>query len=268
MFFFNVSQLFKWWISYLISCKTRPISNNGKVVLCGNGPSIKNFEFEKYINNGYDICCVNFFPLDNTLFFKLKPRYYVCVDPAFHFEKKELTDDEIKLVNVFNQVDWSMKYVCLSNRQLPINNKNIEFDYINHNVIKGGYNRWWKKMLDKNEATFGYQNVISAAIYYFIMSGVEKVLLTGVENDWHKELVVDENNEVFRVITHFYGNERISVTKAGEIAQGELYKYFQFYTNTLYQYNLLAQYSNDSNTEIINTCADSYIDVFRKEKEY
>lgn len=257
-------EYIKWLRRFIKKPKTTRIRNSGRVVVCGNGPSTKLFPFGKFRNYCFDFCVVNFFPLDEELFQTLKPKYYISVDPYFHSTLEELTKEELKLVNALNNVTWPMKYVCFKNHHLPLNNDNISYDYINSNVISLDYSKKIKKLLDRNEAIFGYQNVIVAAIYYFIMSQVDLIVLTGVENDWHRELVVDRNNEVFREMTHFYGNEKISVTKNGEIKKGELYNYFRFYYLTLYQYSLLSKYSSDTNTHIINSCIESYIDVFAK----
>lgn len=257
-------EYIKWVRQYIKNPKTERIKNKGKVVICGNGPSTKKFPFNDFLSLGYKFCVVNYFPTDEEMFFQVKPVYYVCVDPFFHSSIDELTEEEIKLVNSLNKVSWNMKYICFKNHHLPLNNPNICYDYINQNIISLGYSKMIKKLLDENKAIFGYQNVIVAAIYYFLMSEIEEVVLTGVENDWHRELVVDQNNNVYREMTHFYGNERINVTELGEIKKGELFNYFKFYYLTLYQYNLLSQYAKDSKTAVVNSCVYSYIDVFCK----
>ncbi len=254
------------WFSRLVrnkrTCKN--IKNHGKVVLCGNGPSVNRFPFANFSKKGFDFCCVNYFPLDDKLFFSIKPRYYVCIDPAFHTTIDNLTEKEEKLVDILSKVSWPMKYVCVRNRHLPIENTNITFECINTNTISGDYSKRKKKLLDKNLAMFGYQNVIVASIYYFIMSKIDILVLTGVENDWHKELIVDRNNDVYREVIHFYGKELINVTELGQIKKGELYRYFWFYYITLYEYSLMSKYMSDSDTKIYNSCMDSYIDVFEK----
>ena len=254
----------EWFIRFLSNEKTKRVYNKGKVVVCGNGPSTKSFPFSVFTKKGYDYCCVNWFPLDKDLFFDIKPKYYVCVDPIIHERKEDLSERELQLVSILNSVNWNMMYVCKKSKHFPINNKHIVYSYINQNVISAEYSKGIKWMLDYNIATFGYQNVIVAALYYFIMSGVDEVILTGVENDWHRELIVDKNNEVFRQLNHFYGKELINVTEHGEIKKGELYNYFKFYYLTLYQYYLLSKYSNSSKTKIFNTVTNSYIDVFPK----
>ena len=257
-------EYIKWLRRFINNPKTGRIKNEGKVVVCGNGPSTIKFPFKEYLGLGYDFCVVNFFPIDENLFFQIKPKYYVCVDPYFHSSISKLTKEEKKLVDVLNRVSWPIKYVCFKNHHLPLSNPNVTYDYINQNILSLDYTKKIKKLLDENKAIFGYQNVIAAAIYYFIMSKIDYVVLTGVENDWHRELVVDCNNDVYREMTHFYGNERINVTALGEIKKGELFNYFKFYYLTLYQYFLLSKYANDCKTKIVNTCVNSYIDVFSK----
>lgn len=241
-------------------------NNRGKrVVSVGNGPSAGDFPYEKFKNLGYDFMCVNFFALDKERFFKLRPTYYCCIDNAFGTIYENLLPKQKQLVGVLEQVDWPMIFVCFKGQKLPIQNDYIIYHYINANELKGKLTLRKKKLYDRNKATFGYQNVMLATLYYFIMSRTAVIILTGVENDWHRELFVDRNNDVFRKMTHFYGNERINITQLGEIRRGELYKYFHYYYITLLNYSLAAKYASASDVRIINSCEESYIDVFVKQ---
>ena len=80
---------------------------------------------------------------------------------------------------------------------------------------------------------------------------------------------VAEDNDVYREYVHFYGVERINVTKDGQIGKGELYKYFYFYYQTLLDFYNLSRFAQRHQSCIYNTCMGSYIDVFpKKNVEY
>lgn len=260
---------YSWWsIVFLIfGTKNRFVryDNTGKkVVAVGNGPSASRFPYMEYKKAGYHFICVNFFALDEERFFSLKPRFYCCIDTYFEKEEEKIVGDQKKLVDILNRVDWDMHFVCFKNAELPIKNSHIKFDYINNCELKGEITIIKKHLYDSNMATHGYQNVIIAVLYYLVMSRVSEIVLTGVENDWHRELSVDKNNDVYRETTHFYGNKKINITEISEINKGELYKYFFYYYMTLYNYNLNAKYASMANVKIYNSCVESYIDVYEK----
>lgn len=267
IFFAELLQLLVWLLRYRKSSKTEPGSNKGtKVVVFGNGPSAKDFPYQKYMDLGYDMCCVNFLATDEERFLTLKPKFYCCVDPVFADPVFQRTEKCQKLIRSLESVDWDMKFICYRNAHLPINNPHITFAYISPNVLPGEMYGWRKKIYDRNMASCGFQNVGIAAVYYFIMTRAEHVLLTGVENNWHRELYVDEKNVVYRIDTHYYGQEKINLIEAGEIKQGQLYLYFEWYTTTLKQYANMAEYAKLSGVPVENTCLDGYIDVFPKVK--
>lgn len=263
----SILYFIKWFIFHLKEnlFRKRQIYNNKnvKLIAVGNGPSAKNFPFDKFKSIGYEICCVNFFALDRERFLKLKPKFYCCIDNTFNKDLSKMTSEEKKLVEILNSVDWPMNFICFK-KHLPINNSNIRFHYINTNEYKGNISKFKCSLYNKNIATHGYQNVMLAVLFYAVSTKFSEVCLTGVENDWHRELFVEKDNSIYRITKHFYGEHKINVTIEENIKKGELYKYFKYYYITLYNYYLNAQYAKRNNVKIINTCTQSYIDVYEK----
>lgn len=259
---------FDWFGHFIIHRKAKEYTNkNEKIILIGNGPSAKDFLLQNECK-GYKYCCVNYFALDEDLFQLVKPNYYCIIDSMFY--KKEFLEKEkkvIELLKILEKVNWKMKIICYNGNKLPLNNKWIEYHYINENYIGGSVNKAKLYLFDHNMANCGFQNVIVAALFYFVMSNAKKIVLTGVENNWHNELIVDENNNVLRNDTHFYGKQLLNLTEQGEIGKGELYKYFQFYYLTLYEYSIIAEYAKKKGVSIFNSCQNSFIDVFEKKIE-
>lgn len=258
-------EFLEWMVRYIKNPKTHKYCNKGKrIVIVGNGPSASSFPYDRFKDSGYVFCCVNFFAFDKELFFKIKPRYYCCIDPALGRENINRSEKGKELVSILNSVDWDMIFVCLKNNKFDIENKHICFQFINNNCYGGFITELKNYLFNNNFASCGFQNVIVACIYYFIMSKADKIILTGVENDWHRELTVNMDNEVYRNDTHFYGSDNLNLTQIGEIEKGKLYKYFYYYYITLYEYAMLAEYAQKNGIMIENSCPDSFIDTFKK----
>lgn len=257
----------KWFLKYAVRPKTGTYDNSGtRVVVAGNGPSAKEFPFEEIIAKGYDLCCVNDFLFSEDRFFKYKPKFYCCIDPGYSVKEYATSEAGKKFHAIMSRVDWDMTFICFKHEPITINNPHVTVHYLNNNNYEGEFNAFKYRLFQKNLATAGFQNVVVASIFYFIMSHAQQVLLTGVESDWHKELIVAEDNDVYREYVHFYGVERINVTKAGQIGKGELYKYFYFYYQTLLDFYNLSRFAQCQQSCIYNTCMGSFIDVFPKKR--
>lgn len=262
VFVLNMLKLLLWALRYRKSSKTEPGSNRGKkIVAVGNGPSAAEFPYEQYIAQGYDLCCVNYFALDEEKFFRLKPKFYCCVDPLIANPQVEANQ---KLRKVLERVDWELNFVCYADEHMVVDNPHIRYRYVNGNTFMAADSHVKHYLYRKNMASCGFQNVLVAVEYYFIMTQADHVILTGVENDWHRELVVDENCEVYRECVHFYGTKRVEVTRAGVIAKGELYRYFGWYALTLEQHAFMADFARSNGVRVENACLPSFIDAFPK----
>ena len=234
--------------------------SNEKILIVGNGPSTKDINLNKLSALGFNLLCVNFFASRDSNFFTLQPKYYCVIDPAFYSEN----NDEIQqLKYTLNRITWDMTYICLASQNTEwISNPHISVVRLNINKYHGDFFKWW--LYSKNHANFGYQNVVIAALYYCITCRVGEIYLCGVESDWHRELFVDIDNNVYRDCAHFYGVERLNLIEKGEINKGEYYKYAEFYYKTMKEYYLSSRYATKMGVNIYNFTTTSYIDVFEK----
>lgn len=237
-------------------------SINEKVLIIGNGPSLKGVDLKSFQNHGIQLCCVNSFAAENEQFFKLRPRYYCAIDPDIYSDKPLDFEGNKKLYSALEKVDWEMTFICHRHQRLPINNDNIKYAYLPTTQCKDLPPSYF--FYKHSVAGFGFQNVVNACLYYFITAEAEEILLIGIETDWHKELMVDKNNIVYRKKIHFYGEHLENVTESGIIGKGELYKYFEFYANTLKCFYLSSRYSAEMKTKVINLTLNSYVDCFKK----
>ena len=251
----------RWLCSYILSKKNHhktPIFFDKDILVLGNGPSASELDFAGLIGR-YDFCCVNFFCLRNNMFKQIKPKFYILIDTIF-FKGKKAKEE---LWNMLESVDWPMYLITYNDITLPVENSNIIKMGINRNYYGGEFNGLKQLLFNRNIATIGYQNVIIAAIYFFVMERVStKVYLAGVENDWHKEFYVDENNQVFSESVHFYGKEKMK----WNCNKGEFYKCIYEYYMTAYQYHIMSEYAKGNGVSVYNTTMHSFIDVFDKKK--
>ena len=275
----NIWNLVIWWFvnlrSILRGDRSTPLKKqkNQKFLICGNGPSAATTDLAYYVQNGYELICVNFFATNDERFWTCKPGYYCCVDPGLFENSDEsyIGSDVKKLFDALEKVTWDMVLLCRADSRVAITNPYIRIIRLNKNILVYSdcdSNHKVMKLYSENKATCGYQNVIIAALFYCIGVEAAEILLTGIEMDFHKELVVDENNIVYRECKHFYGVEHLNLIEKGEIRKGELYKYFFFYYNTLYQFYIMSQYAKHKGVRIINLCMSSFVDVFDKRKPH
>lgn len=247
--------------------KHRNIGKRNKLVILGNGPSIKNIDF---LNDKYkkvDFLCVNWFALDEKKFFSIKPKYYCIIDPVF-FDENDVYHKERKeiLASILNKINWKMYFITFSSytNNIHFENKNLKVLLINNNIYKGKNVKLRNLLFKMNIASPVFQNVINVAIYFGITYKFKEVYLYGIENDWHRELYVDKNNDIIRKINHFYGTEDINLTKRGDIGKGDLDIYFYKYYITLNTYKILRSYSDFMSVCVYNCVENSYIDTFKK----
>ncbi len=271
-FLYEAGCYLRWWILYIRHPRCKPVSTLGEnVVVVGNGPSAKDFPYAKAKEKGYKLCCVNYFALSEDKFRAIRPEYYCCVDPEFSEEEYQKIERGRELFRILESVDWDMTFICPGIRPISFKNPHIRVCYENACTYRDRsdadcrFNRLRGKLFDRNKAIVGMQNVTIAATFFFVMGRANRILLTGVESDWHRELIVGEDNQLYREHIHFYGVEMENVTATGLVAKGEFYQYIYFYYLTLREFAALSKYAQDRQVPVINTCIKSYIDVFPKE---
>ena len=95
-----------------------------KVLIMGNGPSLKDIDLDKLMVEVTDIVCVNYFPLKDENFFIIKPKYLCILDPVFFEKSTDSTDEKkIQLINLLEKVDWTLKIITLQNQELLLKNE-------------------------------------------------------------------------------------------------------------------------------------------------
>lgn len=260
----EIANLATWVLHFLRHGKQKKHCLEGKkIVLVGNGPSAKDFTMYRFKEKGYEFCCVNFFSLTEDVFFKLKPEYYCYIDPAF-IRKGDAQDERvIKLVEIFQKVDWNIKIITYPGFTLQINNKHISYLYLNHNNFEGKITKIKRFLFNSNSACPILTNVSAAALFFFVISKCERIILTGVDLSTFQDIHVDQYNRVFCINHHFYGDERKYLDE-GAIPVGRLYEWFYYNYLAFWGFAIISKLAKANGVKIYNTSIESYVDVFEK----
>lgn len=236
-----------------------------KVKILGNGPSLK------LVSNvvDSDYCCVNH-SLMSELFFRIKPKYFVTVDPMF-FSKYFLKEEEYihRLLNIDWNLIWFVPYANYSfAKSLVKSNKNITVKWHPSGINLS------MKISSIRDVLFKYgmaappaQNVLVAAIYDLLMDGYKQIELYGVEHSWLNLLSVDKENRVCLKDVHFYDNKEVQLKPWYRIDGGifDMPTLLSTLAVTFGAYHDLQRFSTYiGGIEIVNMTPNSFIDAFKR----
>lgn len=261
----EIIDFFSWLRLFLKNkkCKIpKPCQEN--VVIVGNGSSAASFPYKLYEEKNYKFCCVNYAAEDQSFFFSLRPKYYCLIDPLMYNSDERQKEKNIKLFKILESVDWEMNIICYKNTMPQFNNEKINFCYINNNTFRGKITSFKNRLYLNNQANSGFQNVIIAAIYFFIISKVDHIILTGIDMDFFKDCYVDENNNLYETTRHFYGEYKLDFSKLRLVNRGEIYFYFYSLYKTFLDFSRIAELGKKNGVRIVNTCLQSFVDSFEK----
>lgn len=244
--------------------KLRDLGKGKDACVLANGPALKGV-----IDNYFDLLkkqdCIVLNYFGNTdVFWKLKPLFYVLLDPAFFggdgFDIfKEPT---VKLIDNFNKVDWEMTLFVPAVKDAK---KNVERRILNSNInvvpfnatrivgIKGFRNFMYKH----NMGLPSTKNVLFPAMMRMLNMGYDHVYLYGAEFSWVKTYNVDpDNGRIYTDDVHFYGKDRIYYDKGR----------FCFDMGCLHEALLctymIQDYAEYIGRPVINRTIGSFIDAF------
>ncbi len=232
-----------------------------------NGPALKGV-LEQYFDKLKEQDCIVMNYFGNTeVFWNLKPKYYVLLDPGFFGGEalpvfKEPTK---KLIENFKKVDWKMTLLVPSARNAKknvedrIQNSKIEVITFNSTRIVG-FKAFCNFMYKHNMGLPSTKNVLFPAIMEMLNLGYDHVYLYGAEFSWVKTYNVDpENGKIYTDDVHFYGNDRIYLEK-GRFCfdMGCLHEALQ----STY---MIQDYAEYIGRQVINRTKGSFIDAFTYE---
>ncbi len=263
-----------------------------KVIIIGNGPSAKdllqNIEFQE---SKTPKLCVNMFA-STEYFEKLKPKYYLVSDHAFlDFSEDTFLDANQlprlkhqpgflqiqKLINAaWNAIfsaNWEMiLYVPQIYQNTFIVKKalstGIKIQFYNYTVVKG-FN-WFENFVYRNKlGSPQSQNVINSCIFQAINSNFEEIYLIGVDNNFHLNMIVDNQNNLIHIDDHFYHIEKKETPQLhADGTPVRMHEFFLSLHKAFFAHHRLQQYALHRNVKVYNTTKGSFIDAYpRKEIE-
>lgn len=237
------------------------------VKILANGPSLRNVHFEK--NEEIDYCMMNFSSLGD-LFFSIKPKYHILIDPIFFLNENN------EFIERFKNVDWEMcllipyqfrheaktKYGtnrCIS--IIPIHCLGISDGFV--------FRRIAFRFFRRGVAMPDPQNVLVAAVYSMINSGYSKIMIYGAEHSWLESISVNSDNVVCISDDHFYKNKTSSRSPYLKV-DGSTYfmhELLRDFAKAFASYHFLQEYADYlGNVNIYNCTPNSFIDAFPRIK--
>lgn len=259
------------------------------VVILGNGPSAKEFLDNFKPDENMTTMCVNMFAATPS-FSIIQPKYYLMSDHAFLDFAEEVFNDASKLPRLKKQPDFLQiqelinlvwKSIFSANWDLVLfipqiyNNtfivnfaksKNIKIQFYNYTVVKGY--TWFENFIYKKKlGSPQSQNVINSCIYQAINSGFENIYLVGVDNNFHLNMIVDENNQLQHVDDHFYiVNKKTTPQLHANGTSVKMHEFFLSLHKAFYAHHRLQEYAKFRGVNIYNATKGSFIDAYpRKE---
>lgn len=246
---------------------------NGRAIsILANGPSIKNIiTNRKYLLQDTDILALNYFGNTDS-FFKLKPQYYILLDPAYfdsnitvkseQGEKSDSSQEKLLMEN-FMKIDWNMilfiPYTkqALKRKDTYMNNSHIHVVFY-HATRVVGFEKFQNWMYRHNQGIPSSRNVIIPAMMLMANIGYKKIYLYGTEFSWTRTMDIDpKNGMMFFNDGHFYSKSEIRYFGKGG------YKWWlEAIVEMLGATEIVERYAKSQDVHIINRTIGSFIDAF------
>ena len=233
------------------------IHNNDSAFVFANGPSIKLLDPVKislYKNNGYSVFGINSY-ISTEFGEKVIPDYYVLSDPAhfgIHFlevsekRKKEIIQDVEKIIkhNVSLFAPSSLFKEIKYKNIFPFNDSENIFSSNAVNILR-----------PRGYISMTAYKALAAACYL----GFKKIYICGFDNNYFKNLEVDQDNNMFYPDDHFYPQDDVSKMHKVHPLEGRTLGEF------LYNHHLLFKHLEKfKDYPIINLDKLSLVDTFLK----
>ena len=242
--------------------------------LLGNGPSLRHILNDKpELLEGTDIMVVNYFG-NAPEFFKLKPRYYIVLDPIYYNPnyrlKEELTEGskaaEInrQLWENLQNVDWEMT-MFIPRMARNVVKEGVQNPHVKFVVFQAcrvlGFEWFQNWMYRHNKGCPCSRNIALPAMINLINLGYKTIYLYGIDFSWIKNLDVDVNNGLtYMNDRHFYSQEEIR-----HFGKGYYKRMLGILHEDLHGTDQIAKYALSRGVKMVNRTIGSYVDSFEYE---
>jgi len=268
-------------------------SSDSAVIVVGNGPSAKPL-LDAWAASGKSplpLMAVNMMAR-SPYFEALKPAYYLLADGAFfnfeeaiyqraelhpHCQRHEGYQQTQTLINetwqsllspqahpftLFIPQIYKNRWIT---RQAEASS-HVKVVYFNYTVARGfeWFENWaYRKGLGSPQS----QNVINSCTFQAINSGFREVYLIGVDNNFHRNIKVREDNQVVVVDDHFYEVGQKETPLKRDDARNSPVHMHEFFANlhkAFYAHHRLASYAQYRGVQVYNATEGSFIDAYER----
>lgn len=290
-YYLKIIELFESLLNFLIVIislplnlinrrKIKTVKEEQNIHILANGPSLKD-DFPLILSELCDqdsVMAVNSFAT-TSLYEKVKPDYYVIVDPAF-FMTKNIPHNIIKVQkNVVDAIKektvWNLKLIVPnaakknSHFKKIYENKNVTIIYFKGTTILGGREKLNTFFFKSNLANPLFQNVLISSIFFSLRMRFKNIYIWGADHSWHTEYVLGKDNILYTPDKHFYSASEVKF-KPHLRTDGtpvRIHEEFANLSRTFRTYHSLQLFAKSIKCNVINKSSITWIDAFLRNKE-
>jgi hypothetical protein len=254
-------------------------SSNNKILLLGNGPSLKITlqEHKEYLKN-YDLLAFNNFAITPE-FETLKPRYYLIHSPIL-FENEVISEFYLNMRNqlfesIENKIDWHFYLIVPFFAEKSVyfkafrerNKSKIAFLYFNTTPIEG--------VKSINNLLFNLKlgsprphNVMIPSILCSIYMKYKEIYIVGADHNWFGEFSTTDDNVVLVNQKHFYDESTSTPQPMNDyiVRSRRMHEILHKFQLTFFAYFVLNDFAEFKKVKIYNASHSSLIDAFERKK--
>jgi len=251
--------------------------NIEKTIVLGSGPSLK-VDIDMVFNerDRSQIYVLNYFAF-TKYFNEIKPDYYGLADRIFWSQHAtdDIKDDNKKLFNLLDQVDWKMNLICSENGYKWIKKRLVKNKYIRVSKVKSVNVEFKNEQinlfaLNHNITTPHFINGLIMTLWHAIYKNKKEIEIYGADFSMFKDYFVDQKtNELYSSASHFYKNTKAQDNPSykyprekKKMLHNRLYQQWSGF----YQMYLLSKVAKKKKIKITNLSSNSFLDCFERIK--
>lgn len=269
--FYKIYEKLSWipWLAEIINSafngeiKDRlPLQkDNGKVLsVILNGPSL-NRTLHYLDRSNTDVMMVNY-AVETELYEKLRPEYVCFADPRLFMPCKKNYNLQKRIEDV--NEDTILFYPGNVKNAVMLKGKNVKKVFSINKLLD--IELYSVKLLEKNLFAPYFINIGIMALYVGIQLGYKKIYLYGADLSMFKQLTLNENLEIEKDDIHYYGNQKINLSKVLRKSYDMSYE-MKTWHETFAQFSIIAKYAETESVKIINMSDETMLDCFERFKE-
>ena len=278
MLFFATMAVKEDFRNYVGRAGVEQMSPERRLAILGNGPSLKQQLPRLIAERAWekaDMLAVNFFALSEE-YSVVRPKFYILSDPQF-FRKAGIGPRIEQLYNALaEQTTWPMTlYVQYYNPEkfdyaaAVKHNPNIRIVPF-HSIVYHGLRslEFWCYRRGLGSGNFG--TVVQNGEFIGILLGYKTIELYGVDHTLLDGLMVDSENRLCRIKSHYYDStppapEPIYYNATNPPRPYTMYSYLAETAELFRGHEVMRDYANEMGVRIVNRTEGSMIDSYERE---